>query len=237
MPKKIKKKNKKMYFDQDVQDAIVKYNAETDHIIRNRLYTKEIAYAIDKLVENIINTFKFSYFDSRFNDVKQEVVSFIVLNMHKYNADKGFKAFSYFSVVAKNYLILLNNSNYKKLKSHSSITDYTTTKKLDSSSPAFIHESREKELMKEIIMYFEEQIPGLFKKHRDISIAFSIIDLLKNHNNIENFNKKGLYILVREMTGEKTARITKIINVMKKKYSIIAKEFNKKGHIQDIVHR
>jgi len=236
MPKKIKKKNKKMYFDQDVQDAIVSYNAETNHIVRNKIYSEKIAYAIDKLVENIINTFKFSYFDSHFNDVKQEVVSFIVLNMHKYNHEKGFKAFSYFSVVAKNYLILLNNGNYKKLKSHSSITDYATTKKLDDTLPSYIYESRESELMKEIVLYFENQIPKIFKKNRDVSIAFSIIDLLKNKHNIENFNKKGLYILVREMTGEKTARITKIINVMKKKYRVISKEFNKKGHIRDVMH-
>ena len=120
MKKKIKKKNKKVYFGKDVQEAIVRYNEETNPTIKNQIYRDEIAYAFDKLCENIINTFKFSYFDSHFEDVKNEVISFLVLNMHKYDASKGFKAFSYFSVVAKNYLILNNNNNYKMLKTHSS---------------------------------------------------------------------------------------------------------------------
>ena len=79
-----------------------------------------------KLAENIINTYKFSYFDYGFNDLQDEVVSNLVINMHKFDETKGSKAFSYFSVVAKNYLILNNNANYKKLKIHDSIdTLYT----------------------------------------------------------------------------------------------------------------
>ena len=53
-------------------------------------------------------------------EVKHEVVSFLVMNMHKFKEGKG-KAFSYFSIVAKNYLILNNNKNYKMGKIHSKI--------------------------------------------------------------------------------------------------------------------
>ena len=104
-----KKKGKKVYFDMDVQDAIVRYNdldPDKDQAKRNKIYAEEIHYAFDKLCENIINTFKFTYFDDVYADVKTEVVSFLVLNIHKYDHTKGSKAFSYFSVVAKNYLIL-----------------------------------------------------------------------------------------------------------------------------------
>ena len=109
MPRK--KSKGRMYFDQDVQDAIVQYNESTDDIFRNRIYKDEIHYAFDKLAENIINTFKFTYFDDGFDDVKHEVVAFMVMNIHKYDHTKGSKAFSYFSIVAKNYLILHNNNN------------------------------------------------------------------------------------------------------------------------------
>ena len=112
----------KVYFDQAVQEAIVEYNNEENDVIRNQIYNERIHYALDKLCENIINTFKFSYFDAGFNDVKQEVLSFLIMSMHKYDETKGYKAFSYFSVVAKNYLIAVNNSNYKKLTTHSEIT-------------------------------------------------------------------------------------------------------------------
>ena len=101
-----------MYFGQPVQDAVVRYNASSNPVVRNRIYREHIAKAFDKLAENIIHTFKFYYFDVPSEQVKHEVVSFLVMNMHKFIAGKG-KAFSYFSIVAKNYLILHNNKNYK----------------------------------------------------------------------------------------------------------------------------
>ena len=107
-PPKKKKKNKKVYFGLDVQDAIVRYNTTDDTSEKNIIYGREIHKAFDKLCENIINTFKFTYFDYSFQDIKQETVSFLVMNIHKYDHTKGSKAFSYFSVVAKNYLILHN---------------------------------------------------------------------------------------------------------------------------------
>ena len=99
------KKKRKVYFGMEVQDAIVRYNQSEDDDERNKIYGKEIHKAFDKLAENIINTFKFSYFDCGFADVKHEVVAFLVMNIHKYDHTKGSKAFSYFSIVAKNYLI------------------------------------------------------------------------------------------------------------------------------------
>ena len=104
MPRK--KTKRKPYFGIDVQEAIIRYNAldqQTERIERNKIYQGEIHKAFDKLAENIINTLKFSYFDYGFEDIKCEVVAFMVINMHKYDHTKGSKAFSYFSVVAKNY--------------------------------------------------------------------------------------------------------------------------------------
>ena len=105
-----RKKKSKVYFGMEVQDAIVRYNLSEDYGEKNKIYEMEIHKAFDKLAENIINTFKFSYFSYGFRDLQEEVVSNLVLNMHKFDHNKGSKAFSYFSVVAKNYLIL-NNKN------------------------------------------------------------------------------------------------------------------------------
>ena len=120
MPRK--KSKKKLYFGMEVQDAIVRYNSSNNNSERNIIYRDEIHKAFDKLAENIINTFKFTYFDYSFDNVKAEVVSFLVMNIHKYDHTKGSKAFSYFSIVAKNYLILHNNNNYKKIKSHNKVS-------------------------------------------------------------------------------------------------------------------
>ena len=97
-----RKKKSKVYFGSATQEAIIEYNAATSSAVRNRIYTERIHAAFDKLCENIIHTYKFYYFDTDSASVKHEVTSFLILNMHKYDHNKG-KAFSYFGTIAKNW--------------------------------------------------------------------------------------------------------------------------------------
>ncbi len=60
---KKRRKKSKIYFGTPVHDAIVRYNHSSSPSERNTIYTEEIHAAFLKLAENIINTFKFSYFD------------------------------------------------------------------------------------------------------------------------------------------------------------------------------
>jgi hypothetical protein len=58
-----KKARNKQYFTKDTEEAILMYNQMEDEIDRNRLYVERIKYPFDKLVENMIHTFKFYHFD------------------------------------------------------------------------------------------------------------------------------------------------------------------------------
>tara|TARA_B100000287_G_scaffold433391_1_gene494992 strand:+ start:847 stop:1551 length:705 start_codon:yes stop_codon:yes gene_type:complete len=225
MPRK--KSKRKVYFGMEVQDAIVRYNTSTDDEERNIIYGTEIHKAFDKLAENIINTFKFTYFDDGFEDVKHEVVAFMVMNIHKYDHTKGSKAFSYFSIVAKNYLILHNNANYKRYKSHTG-TDSLVNK---SSGHSDVNKEDMHNMIEEMIEYFEYNIGSIFRKKRDVDIAYAILELLKRREEIENFNKKSLYILIREMTNVNTSQITSVVNTLKKHYRKISNEYHKTGII------
>ena len=222
-----RKPKKKLYFGMEVQDAIIRYNdldPVKDQTKRNQIYQTEIHAAFDKLCENIINTFKFEYFDDVYVDVKQEVLSFLVINMHKYDHSKGSKAFSYFSVVAKNYLILHNNNNYKKYKAHTDVNVLNHKQVFpDSKKNYYI------DFTKEIIDYFEDNIDSLFKSKRDIDVAYAIVELLKKRDEIENFNKKALYVLIREMTNIETSYITKVVNVFKREYKALVNNYEKYG--------
>ena len=237
--KKIKKKpgrkpKKKPYFGMEVQDAIVRYNSTDKPNEKNKIYQEEIHKAFDKLCENIINTFKFTYFDDPFEDVKQEVVSFLVMNMHKYDHTKGSKAFSYFSVVAKNYLILHNNANYKKYCSHSDITNLNSRQSNFISLSQNSEQSNEiKNFTEELIKYLEDNIQNIFKKKKDVDIAFALVELLKKRDGIENFNKKSLYILIREMTNVNTSSITSVVNTLKKHYKDVLNDYFTYGNIRE----
>ena len=228
--KKIRRRKKsKMYFGQKTQDAIVKYNSmEPGDPERNRLFADSIYYPIRKIAENLIHTYKFYYFDEPTEQVIEEVVSNMVINMHKYKQDKG-KAFSYFSVVAKNYLILNNNKNYKMGKIHDQldVMDYNRDTNAENNMDNVT--DFKLEVFKQMMEYWEENIFKIFKKKKDIAVVDALLYLMRNNKSIENFNKKALYILIREMSGSNTQHITRVINVMKRKQNSLIRDFRDKG--------
>ena len=199
---------------------------------KNKICQDEIHKAFDKLSENIINTFKFTYFDYGFEDIKHEVVAFLVMNMHKYDHTKGSKAFSYFSVVAKNYLILHNNNNYKRYKTHDNIDGIKFSLTDKNSKSEILADFTEA-----LIVYYENNICNIFKNKKDIDVAYAIVELLKNRHDIENFNKKALYILIREMTDVDTSHITKVTNVFKKHYIKLFEMFDKHGTLEGVKNK
>jgi hypothetical protein len=228
MPRK--KAKSRMYFTQITENAIIRYNGSEDSVLRNRIYNDHIAYAFDKLAENIIHTFKFYYFDVPSEQVKHEVVSFLVMNMHKFKECKG-KAFSYFSIVAKNYLILNNNNNYKKMKSHRELDILDFKRNISSESKVVEDKETYEEFTDMMLDYWENNLPNIFKRHKDILVADAVLELFRRSQNMENFNKKALYVLIREMTGSNTQHITRVVNVMKKYYKRLFKEFQFSGSI------
>ena len=210
-----RKKKSKVYFTMDTEQAIIEYNKTSDQRTRNKLYSERIQYAFEKLAENILNTFKFSYFDVSKQDVQMEVVSTLIEKIHMFQEGKG-KAFSYFSIVAKNHLILKNNGNYKRFKKTSLLSEMPETwnPENDFKEVEFGEELNEfKELM---LRYWDQNLTRVFTKKRDIQIADAVLELFRRSQHIENFNKKHLYLLIREMTDCKTHYITKVVNEMKK---------------------
>jgi hypothetical protein len=230
MPRKAKKGSARYYFTQKTEDAIIRYNNEERPAMRNRIYNDHIKDAFDKLCENIIHTFKFYYFDVSSEEVKNEVVSFLVMNMHKYTEGKG-KAFSYFSIVAKNYLILHNNNNYKKMKTHDKIDVMDWDRSIQTEISQQNTNQEYNEFVNQMLEYWDNNISVIFRRQKDIRVADAVLHIFRIKGNIENFNKKALYILIREMTQSNTQHITRVINVMKKYQKGIYKEFQVNGFI------
>jgi len=228
-----KKDPKKMYFTQETEDAIVEYNSTENEILRNKIYNERISYPFDKLAENILNTFKFSYFQCSHEDVQRETVSNLVSNIHKYKQENG-KAFSYFSIIAKNFLILYNNGNYKKFKRHVSTDDdeiLYEQKELTVSPKTDIKKKELSEFIRLMIEYWDDHLEKLFKKPQELSIAAAVVEIFRNCDSIENFNKKALYLYIREMTNCKTQNITKVVNKMKDTQFQLHRKYIERGCI------
>ena len=225
-----RKKKSKQYFTIDTEKAIIEYNKSDNTDERNKIYVEGIKYPFEKLAENILNTFKFSYFDVSKEDVQMEVISNLIEKIHMFQEGKG-KAFSYFSIVAKNYLILKNNGNYKRFKKTSLLSEMPESwnPENDFKQTQFGEELNEfKELM---LRYWDINLTRVFTKKRDIQIADAVLELFRRSQHIENFNKKHLYLLIREMTDCKTHYITKVVNEMKKHQTQMLNDYFDKGMI------
>lgn len=231
--KRGRKPSKKQYFTYISEKAIIAYNKEADQRLRNKIYREHIDYPFNKLVENIYHTFRFSYFDVPYEDVKCEVVAFLNEKIHKYQEGKG-KAFSYFSIVAKNYLIIQNNANYAKLKARTDTTAIDDNRNLEGEMALTSHQESLNDFIEQWCTWYDKNLNSIFTNKRDIIVADTILELFRIRKNIENFNKKALYILIRERTGLKTQNITKVLNVMKRDFKKMFAVYQKSGRIMNI---
>ena len=127
-------------------------------------------------------------------------------------------------------IILNTNANYKKLKIHDNIDTLYEHGVNDSE----IETSPSIDIFKRTLTYFENNLENLFPKQQDKNVAESILYLCRNKDNIDNFNKKALYIMIREMTDVKTSKITQISNVFRKIYPKIQEEILSKGHLDNL---
>ena len=231
--KRGRKRTKKRYFTEDTDAAIKEYLASSNQKERDHIYATRIHYPFYKLAENLIHTFKFYYTEvDNLEDLKHEVICFFIEKLDYFKPEKGSKAFSYFSIVGKNYLILNNNNNYKKKKQKA---DLSAADEDDGVIHQLGRDQRKKEI-KDFIDYYTEYVDKhmftLFKKEKDRKVCDSINILFKRRENLEIFNKKALYIYIREMTEVDTPVITKVTKILKKLYKQLYSEYIDTGYVR-----
>jgi len=215
---KKRKKKSKNYFTNDTEIAIVRYNNEPSSKIRSDIYRDEIHYPFFKLTENIIHTFKFYYTEvDNIEHLQHEVITFLLTKMHLFNPENGAKAYSYFGTIVKNWLIIYNNKNYAKRVQSAPVDDLYK----DETYTVTIEDERVTDdlsyFIDKYIKYVEDNFNVFFPKGKDAQIADAILELFRKRENIEIFNKKALYIYIREIMATnglevKTPKITKIAN-------------------------
>ena len=218
------------YFTLDTQQAILDYRLETSQAIRNKIFNEKIYYAFYKLAENIIHTFKFYYTEvDNIDELKYEVIAFLLEKLHLYNQDKG-KAYSYFGTIAKRYLIVYNNNNYKRLKGKATVEavdeDKTITNELLLNQKNDLEDSNFIDLF---IKEVDEQLLVIFPKQQEARVADAILELFKRRESLDIFNKKALFIYIKEITDAPTPVITKVIKVMKEIYKGMLNQYLEEG--------
>ncbi len=231
MAKKRGRKSKRLYFTEDTELAIVEYLASDDQHLRNRIYNDRIHHSFYKLAENLIHTFKFYYTEvDDLEDLKHEVICFLLEKLHYFKVGKG-KAFSYFSIVGKNYLILYNNKNYAKKKRKADPLEADVDDNILNEFDRQEVRNEKKEFLDMYIDHMDRKLLTSFKKSEEVMVADAILTVFRRREHLEIFNKKAIYIYIREITGMETTTITKVVKVMKNIFNDCYSEYLETGYI------
>lgn len=228
MPRK--RKNKR-YFTKITEIAINAYNQCDDQRLKNKIYNRFIHYPFDKLAENVIHTYKTYYFDVPYADVKANVVAFLNQKIHKFNGANG-RAFSYFTVVARNYLFNENNQNYQRMKQKAEVSKIDSQRNITNEVYDKAIRDTVSDFFDFYVRYVDANLYNLFSKDRDQKIADAINELFRTRNDLYSYNKKALYILIRERTGVQTQYITKVIGKLKFIYKELFIDYTGDGFLK-----
>ena len=227
-----KKKASNRYWTKITECAIQAYNQYEDNPVkREKIYRRFLFPPLLKLAENRINQMKPDYIDKSFVDLQTDLVTYLTERLDKFNPDAG-KAYSYYTRTSFNYLIAENQKAYVKLKQDREPIDIDEQRNI----PTEMHNNDMRETLKyfmdEFVEYCYDNLNYIFTNTTDIHVADSILHLFETRENIENFNKKALYIYIRERTGLPTTNITRVVKTLKNLYEIKFSEYANENFIK-----
>ena len=227
MSKKNKKSNKKYYFTEETEKAILGYCATEDLSIRTQLYIEQIQPAFNDLVDKIVYTYKFTSLQNI--DVhKDDCKIWLTTILGKFNPDKGAKAFSYFSVVTKNWFT--HKAKKQSLKSRREIQYDSMIKEVEATKAENIKTILEEREEREYWQFLLKEISdwqSLNLKDNEKKVLDAVLMLMNNIEQIEIFNKKAIYLYMREITGLNTKQIVSCLKKMREKYAIFKSKWDR----------
>ena len=225
MPPKMKRKrrssNKKNhYFTKVHEDAIVKYARTTDRELRSRLYIEYIQPAFDQMVDKIIYTYRFTTLPN-IDYLKDDCKVWLTTILNKYDPTKGSKAFSYFSVVTKNWFIHKVKRTQKRNRTEVFLEDMINELEEDliSSEPTYLASRAEAEFWGSLGNEIDTWDSFMLKENEK-KVLMAVRILLDSADQIEIFNKKAIYLYLREITGLNTKQVVNNLNKLRKRYKV-----------------
>lgn len=218
-----------LYFSADTHAAIVRYQNEESSAVKSDIYVADILPAFNKLVENLIFIHGFAKINGSYEDLRNDCVSFLYETLHKFDATRGTKAFSYFNVVAKNWLIIRSKQKMKSNRRHVSLDDLTSLSMVDqnkienhSVSPAqdyriIIRESKEN-LTKMMI-----EIRKKLNSDNELACMDAIITLFEKVDELDLLNKRAVFVYMRDLSNLNPKQLSIAMSSIRKHYRVLAK--------------
>ena len=196
--KKRRPRRKNNYFTKVHENAIIRYALTDSKAERTDLYISYIGPAFDEMVDKIVYTYKFNNLPN-IDYLKDDCKLWLITILDKYDTTRNSKAFSYFSVITKNWFIHKVKKQNKKTRTEIEFIDLPRDlelKYISTTNP--YHKKREHmeffEFLRDEIDSWEHEK----MKENEEKVLNAIRMLFESAEDIEIFNKKAIYLYMRE---------------------------------------
>ncbi len=215
-----------MYFTQDHENAILRYCTSEDRAEKEELYGTFIQPAFNQMVDKIVFSYKFTSLPN-IDELRMECKVWLTTILDKYDPNRGSKAFSYFSVITKNWFIHKVKRNTKRLQREVPYEEAELELQTTFVDPGDqYYQSR---VSKEFWQKLWNEIESWdidFEKESEKKVYEAVKIILSSVDDIEIFNKKAVYLYLRELTGMNTKQIVTQLNKMRTKYRDFKSEWD-----------
>jgi len=225
--KKRRPRRKNNYFTKVHENAIIRYALTDSKAERTDLYISYIGPAFDEMVDKIVYTYKFNNLPN-IDYLKDDCKLWLITILDKYDTTRNSKAFSYFSVITKNWFIHKVKQNSKKLKRDLQYEDLNDETEIEQFITENTYETnREQQEFWQHLFGEMDKWEKLKLKETERKVLQAIKILFNSTDDIEIFNKKAIYLYMREITGLNTKQIVNNLNRIRKRYRMFKVEWEK----------
>ena len=218
-----------LYFDSETQRAIEMFQAADENVVRHQLYLEKIMPAFDKLVESLIFIYGFASPNEPIEHLKNDCVTFLYESLHKFDATRGTKAFSYFNVVARNWLVISSKNRQKKIKRFVSIEDLKESKSAEAEMyhNMLISSTPEDQLIqlnhRDVILETLKKIKRMLNQPHEHSCIDAITTVFEQLDDLDLLNKRAIFVYVKNISNLNQKQLGSAMSVIRKHYRTITK--------------
>lgn len=178
------------------------------------------------MVDKIVFTYKFTNLPN-IDYLRDECKIFLMTILDKFDPAKGSKAFSYFSVITKNWFIHKVKKQQKQNRTEINIENIAKNyeEKYLSTEESYLTKREEAEFWEKFYTELKSWDVSMMKEN-DLKVYKAICVLFESKDDIQIFNKKAIYLYLRELTGLNTKQIVNSLKKFRKKYFAFSQNWN-----------
>lgn len=218
-----------LYFDSETQRAIESFQQAGDNETRHALYLDKIMPAFDKLVESLIFIYGFASPNEPIEHMKNDCVTFLYESLHKFDATRGTKAFSYFNVVARNWLVISSKNRQKKVRRFVSIEDLKESKSAEAEMyhSTMIGSTPEDQMVeaghRDVILETMRKIKKMLNQTHEQACIDAIITVFEQLDDLDFLNKRAVFVYVKNISNLNQKQMGSAMSVIRKHYRSITR--------------